>query len=207
MRALGDNLLDASLLEHLNIFFSQTVENEFGGMDFVSWELLEWSLVPIPANQEALRLAIKSIDQRAFEYWPVTINADQTLQYSPDQKISDIITGYGKTDPARLYVVALPVDADPEIMLLGSNEPESDDESAAESETESINDDPPVEIDGQTTGDNPTTTEPNDEPNNNESAGLNEPNNNETEPDAALVVSLASLTEIIEKIKHSEKIQ
>jgi len=35
--------------------------NEDGGRDFVSWELLEWSLVPIPANQEALALAYKAI--------------------------------------------------------------------------------------------------------------------------------------------------
>ena len=34
-------------------------ENEEGGRDFTAWELLEWSLVPIPANQEALRLAVK----------------------------------------------------------------------------------------------------------------------------------------------------
>jgi hypothetical protein len=36
--------------------------NEVGGNDFIDWELLEWSIVPIPANQEALRLAMKAID-------------------------------------------------------------------------------------------------------------------------------------------------
>lgn len=36
------------------------VPNDFGGLDFPSWELLEWSLVPIPANQDALRLAAKA---------------------------------------------------------------------------------------------------------------------------------------------------
>lgn len=35
-------------------------ENEFGGFDFLVAELLEWSLVPIPANQSALRLALKA---------------------------------------------------------------------------------------------------------------------------------------------------
>ena len=34
-----------------------TAQNDLGGVDFVSWELLEWSVVPIPANQDALRLA------------------------------------------------------------------------------------------------------------------------------------------------------
>lgn len=36
--------------------------NDLGGLDFDEWELLEWSLVPIPANQDALRLAVKSFD-------------------------------------------------------------------------------------------------------------------------------------------------
>jgi len=39
-------------------------ENEEGGRDFMDWELLEWSLVPIPANQDALRLAVKAMEQR-----------------------------------------------------------------------------------------------------------------------------------------------
>ena len=37
-------------------------KNQDGGYDFTEWELLEWSLVPVPANQEALRLAVKSLD-------------------------------------------------------------------------------------------------------------------------------------------------
>jgi HK97 family phage prohead protease len=36
--------------------------NEYGGNDITAWELLEWSLVPIPANQDALRLAAKALD-------------------------------------------------------------------------------------------------------------------------------------------------
>jgi HK97 family phage prohead protease len=38
----------------------RTLPNDFGGLDFLSWELLEWSIVPIPANADALRLAAKS---------------------------------------------------------------------------------------------------------------------------------------------------
>lgn len=30
--------------------------NDDGGLDFTSWELFEWSLVPIPANRDAVRL-------------------------------------------------------------------------------------------------------------------------------------------------------
>jgi hypothetical protein len=39
------------------------MENEVGGKDFVEWELLEISIVPIPANQNALRLAVKALDE------------------------------------------------------------------------------------------------------------------------------------------------
>jgi phage head maturation protease len=33
----------------------------WGPWDYVSWELLEFSVVPVPANQEALRLAVKNL--------------------------------------------------------------------------------------------------------------------------------------------------
>jgi hypothetical protein len=42
--------------------------NEFGGLDFLEWELLEWSLVPVPANQDALRLAAKSFPDAYTAY-------------------------------------------------------------------------------------------------------------------------------------------
>lgn len=34
----------------------ESEENAHGGRDYTQWTLLEWSLIPIPANQEALRL-------------------------------------------------------------------------------------------------------------------------------------------------------
>lgn len=37
------------------------MENPEGGRDYVEWELLEWSLVPLPANQDAIRLAAKAL--------------------------------------------------------------------------------------------------------------------------------------------------
>ena len=48
--------------------------NEYGGNDITAWELLEWSLVPIPANQDALRLAAKALD----------MTGDDTKDAAPD---------------------------------------------------------------------------------------------------------------------------
>ena len=57
-------LWEQKLLRACSIGFNPTkwMENEVGGRDFVEWELLEISIVPIPANQNALRLAAKAID-------------------------------------------------------------------------------------------------------------------------------------------------
>lgn len=40
--------------------------NDLGGLDFVSWELLEWSICAVPANQDALRLAAEAYP-KAFQ--------------------------------------------------------------------------------------------------------------------------------------------
>jgi hypothetical protein len=42
------------------------VPNDLGGLDFVSWELLEWSICAVPANQDALRLAAEAYP-KAFQ--------------------------------------------------------------------------------------------------------------------------------------------
>lgn len=38
-------------------------ERDGGGFDYVEWELLEWSLVPVPANAEALRVMSKALGE------------------------------------------------------------------------------------------------------------------------------------------------
>jgi HK97 family phage prohead protease len=57
-------LWNQGLIRTASIGFNPKREtrNDQGGFDFTEWELLEWSLVPIPANQEALRLAVKSFE-------------------------------------------------------------------------------------------------------------------------------------------------
>lgn len=39
--------------------WDRILPNDFGGVDFVDWELLEFSLTSVPANADALRLAAK----------------------------------------------------------------------------------------------------------------------------------------------------
>ncbi len=38
------------------------VANDLGGQDYSEWELLEWSLVPVPMNPQALSMALKAFD-------------------------------------------------------------------------------------------------------------------------------------------------
>ena len=74
-------LWDQKLLRSCSIGFNPTkwMENEVGGRDFVEWELLEISIVPIPANQNALRLAAKAIDGGGSEE-SATIAPVQSVQ-------------------------------------------------------------------------------------------------------------------------------
>lgn len=54
------NAWDQGFLRTASIGFAPIGEpktNEFKGLDFDQWELLEWSLVPIPMNAEASRVA------------------------------------------------------------------------------------------------------------------------------------------------------
>ncbi len=56
--------------------------NEFGGNDITAWEMIEWSLVPIPANAAALRLAAKALDI-AGESAPEPEQKDATPDSTP----------------------------------------------------------------------------------------------------------------------------
>lgn len=60
-------LWEQDLLRAASIGFNpiEWKDNEHGGRDFVRWELLEISLVPIPANADALRLAAKAVNDEA----------------------------------------------------------------------------------------------------------------------------------------------
>ncbi len=54
------NAWDKDFIRTVSIGFAPLEDptpNDFGGMDYKKWELLEWSIVPIPMNAEAIRVA------------------------------------------------------------------------------------------------------------------------------------------------------
>jgi len=81
------SLWDAGLLRAASIGFipKKGKPNSFGGTDFEEVELLEISLVPLPANQDALRLAVKGLNgERADDVW-----ADVVLRTITDQSLTN----------------------------------------------------------------------------------------------------------------------
>lgn len=82
VRALWDqNLLRAASIGFMPI---ESRENEFGGRDFTKWELLEISLVPVPANQEAIRMAVKALTTTPASPPHTEPNTDDTAAASND---------------------------------------------------------------------------------------------------------------------------
>lgn len=79
--------------------------NERGGLDFTSWGLLEWSIVPIPANQDALRLA-ETAYPKAYPAYTKALKAGRVLSAGNEQKlkaardsISAVLEQLGADDP------------------------------------------------------------------------------------------------------------
>lgn len=105
-------LWDAGLLRAASIGFMpiEAKQNEFGGLDFTKTQLLEVSLVGIPANQEALRLAIKALDAPAIDppTEPITddiatATTNDSNELTPEQRealaaqlsaLTELLTGY-----------------------------------------------------------------------------------------------------------------
>lgn len=81
--------------------------NERGGLDFTSWGLLEWSIVPIPANQDALRLA-ETTYPKAYPAYTKALKAGRVLSAGNEQKLRDahaaisaVLEQLGSTDPGN----------------------------------------------------------------------------------------------------------
>ncbi len=65
------------------------VANDLGGQDYSEWELLEWSLVPVPMNPQALSMALKAVD-RAFD--GLVQREGRVLSTKNREKVSNCVT-------------------------------------------------------------------------------------------------------------------
>lgn len=67
----------------------QATPNDLGGLDFMVWELLEWGLVPIPANADALRLAYDAHPAAAKSYSGWLVKAGRVLSKANEKRLRD----------------------------------------------------------------------------------------------------------------------
>lgn len=74
----------------------QATPNDLGGLDFVSWELLEWSLVPIPANADALRLAYDAHPAAAKGFTAWLAKAGRVLSKANEQRLRQAHASIGE---------------------------------------------------------------------------------------------------------------
>lgn len=72
--------------------------NQAGGNDFTQWELLEWSLVPIPANQDALRMSMKALDSQQLDVsnGAMRINAKGEIEVWEAKNVDDLVAKRGR---------------------------------------------------------------------------------------------------------------
>lgn len=73
-------------------------DNDDGGFDYPEWELVEWSLVPVGANQEALRRTMKALDQGGY----IEPDGTSTISVGGGWPVSkdDVVANLAKLDAA-----------------------------------------------------------------------------------------------------------
>lgn len=82
-------LWQGGFLNAVSIGFQPTAYQPIkgGGYEYTEWEMLEFSIVPVPMNAEALRLALKAIVQQEQEGTPDS--DDATAEPNTDQTPHD----------------------------------------------------------------------------------------------------------------------
>lgn len=92
--------------------------------EYTSWELLEFSIVPVPANQEALRLALTSLVPTTKRGRVLSSANEKKLKEAADL-ITDVLSQLGESEPEE---ESLPAKADTEAPESESNtDPTSND--------------------------------------------------------------------------------
>lgn len=74
-RLWGAGFLNATSIGFVPIEVHPLGNEVYGPTEYLQWELLEFSIVPVPANQEALRLAIKALVASPTECFGTVLSA------------------------------------------------------------------------------------------------------------------------------------
>lgn len=89
--------------------WERMLPNDFGGWDFIDWELLEFSLVSVPANADALRLAAKSYPKafEAFEKRGRVLSADNEAKIvDARDQLDDVLSSVAADDDGKAQLRA-----------------------------------------------------------------------------------------------------
>jgi len=90
-------LWDAGFLNAASIGFSPLKSinldpnKPWGPQDYIEWELLEWSIVTVPANQDALRLALDNINQTIEKRGRILSAANEKRLKDAAQALNDVL--------------------------------------------------------------------------------------------------------------------
>lgn len=98
-------LWDAGFLNAASIGFNPIKSvgldqsRSWGAQEFTEWELLEWSIVTVPANQDALRLALDGINTTLEKRGRVLSAGNEKKLREAAQSINDVLSQLGGDDP------------------------------------------------------------------------------------------------------------
>ena len=70
-----------------------------GAQDYIEWELLEWSLVSVPANQDALRLALDNIEDTLTKRGRVLSAGNEKKLKEAADAINQVLSQLEDADP------------------------------------------------------------------------------------------------------------
>lgn len=99
-------LWDAGFLNAASIGFSPLKSinldpnRPWGPQDYVEWELLEWSIVTVPANQDALRLALDNINSAIEKRGRVLSAANEKKLKEAAQALNDVLMQLDESNPS-----------------------------------------------------------------------------------------------------------
>lgn len=97
-------LWDAGFLNAASIGFSPIKSvnldpsRPWGPQEYIEWELLEWSIVSVPANQDALRLALNGINETIAKRGRVLSAANEQKLKTAADNINEVLSQLGQDD-------------------------------------------------------------------------------------------------------------